>query len=120
MSSLLQFVVFVVLPWTSLCKPATRWITGTFSSTPPGAPQLSTEAKGEEEEGVTSGTYTTTTPESEERTDKGEEITTSWLTGTTSDNKVVTGKTLSPRFNQQVNRPYCIINGQFFYAGYFI
>ena len=118
MSNFLQFIVFVVLPWTCLSKPATRWITGTFSSTPPGAPELTTETKREGEEGATSGTYTTTTPEREVRTNKQvEEVSTSWVTGTTSDNKVVTGRTLSPRFNQQVNRPYCIINGQFFYAG---
>ena len=118
LSSFLQLLVLVTLQRTSLGKPTTRSITGTFSTSPPAATESSTQMKGGVEgvETVTSGTFTTTTPaEDEIRTNKQEDTTsTSWVTATTSDNAVATR---SPQFDQQVNRPYCIINGQFYYAG---
>ena len=122
-STFLRVLLLLTLQGTPLSNPTTRSITGTFSTTPPAAERSSTERGGEEgEEGSsqTSSSFTTTTPpaDKEIRTNSNEDTTsTSWVTGTTSDNGVVTGATPSPQFNQQVNRPYCIINGQFYYAG---
>ena len=119
LSSFLQFLVFVTLQWACLSKPTTRSITGTFSTSPPAATRSSTEVRGRGE--GTNGDFTTTTPVGGKkiRTNKMEDTTsTSWVTGpSTSENGVVPGVTSSPNFNQQVNRPYCIINGQFYYAG---